>query len=173
MWLCACLWLISLTYMPCSDTQAMTYGTKQKQERGSDLLFALENKEANRSKQMALCVMSMGGNSSTLPPSWSSPLDQGKFDYRPWPATQKTNKAFICLSVCRAFHPALILSPDFKTQNRACFWHVGVLKARCFLEASMKKKPVDNGCDNVCVKHSFSSLHPPSSLSVPESVFFH
>ena len=32
--------------MPCSDTQA--YGKKQEQER-NDLLFALENKQANRS----------------------------------------------------------------------------------------------------------------------------
>lgn len=34
--------------MPRSDTQAAAYGKKQEQER-SDLLFALENKQANRS----------------------------------------------------------------------------------------------------------------------------
>lgn len=46
MWLCVRLWLTSLIYMPCSDTRA--YGKKQEQER-NDLLFALENKQANRS----------------------------------------------------------------------------------------------------------------------------
>lgn len=48
MWLRARLWLTSLIYMPRSDTQAVAYGKKQEQER-SDLLFALENKQANRS----------------------------------------------------------------------------------------------------------------------------
>lgn len=48
MWLCVCLWLASLIYMPYSDTQAVAYGKKQKQER-TDLLFTLENKQANRS----------------------------------------------------------------------------------------------------------------------------
>lgn len=34
--------------MPYSDTQRVAYGKKQKQER-TDLLFTLENKQANRS----------------------------------------------------------------------------------------------------------------------------
>lgn len=47
--------------MPLSDSQAVAYGKNQEQER-SDLLFALENKQANRSWQMALFTMLVGGN---------------------------------------------------------------------------------------------------------------
>ncbi len=38
--------------MTSSNTQAAAYGKRQKEE-GSDLLFALKNKQANRSCQMA------------------------------------------------------------------------------------------------------------------------
>lgn len=42
--------------MTSSNTQAAAYGKRQKEE-GSDLLFALKNKQANRSCQMAVSAV--------------------------------------------------------------------------------------------------------------------
>lgn len=151
-WMCVCLWLASLIYMPCSDTQAVAYGKKTK------LICCLcwkTNKPTGPSRWHyvwcwweAMCCINTAAKlelSCGWIGDWILPL-----------AYLTLNKKASFLPACWAFYPTLILPPDFKALKGVCFWQVKVLEAWSSSGSSLRR--------NVAYAFPMTTLRMPVSV---------